>query len=161
MAAYTVAYYKNLELGEMIPANRHVFTDQMVVLPGKYLAYLSIYKNLFALLEQGIPLHPETILYYCLVYQNHLQVTIHPEWLYEIFRNGMEPIENDEILQEKNINHYSKLGIFKYQSKEVLKRFFPSFRKLCQIHETLMTIQQGQFQLITLLEKLREKDKVA
>lgn len=145
----------------MIPANRHAFTDQMVVLPGRYLACLSIYKNLVALLEQGIPLHPETILYYCLVYQNHLQVSIHPEWLYEIFRNGMESIENDDTLRLKNMNHCGgRLGTFKYQGKELLKRFFPSFRKLCQIHETLMMIQQSQFQILTLMEKLREKDTV-
>ncbi|MGX3014159.1 hypothetical protein ACWIVY_09780 [Ursidibacter sp. B-7004-1] len=103
MPLYYVGYYKNMEKGELIQAHKHVFTDQIMVFKKDCYQSISVlFDNVTEYLKNGVPFHPETILYYALVYLNNKNVYLHEEWLYEIVRNNTEIIENDDILIQRS-----------------------------------------------------------
>lgn len=123
---YYVGYYKNMELGELIQANRHVFTDQLLVADKSQIQVLAnLYSNISEYLSRGVPFHPETILFYALSYCQQRNVVIHEEWLYEIVRDNTLLIENDDIIFKNSMLYATEhSGSDHLTVKKILKRIY-------------------------------------
>ena len=92
---YYCAYYKNVERGELIEAYKQPFTDQFILGTRKAFESLKgISSRLKYYSEIGLPIHPETIMFYNLAFGSR-KVILHKEWKYEIFRNNYATVENE------------------------------------------------------------------
>ena len=136
---YTAAFYKNIYRGELIPEGRIPFTDQCVI--GKWdimKGLASLYdQSLKKYLERGVPLHPETIIYYATAFSYGLEVEVHHNWVYEIVRNNFEPIENAfskiEVKQSQENGKQEKKSIVSMRGtqgvvKKLLYKILPSYK---------------------------------
>ena len=108
---YHASYYKNAATGEFIRAKTHVFTDQLVLGSQATMSALAnIYKELPSFLRNGLPCHPETVLFYLLSYKQNRRVVRH-KWAYEIFRSDARVFETQKMLADddaKNRRKYYK-----------------------------------------------------
>jgi hypothetical protein len=92
----SVLYYKNVTTGDFLEgADRHHFNDQLFLLRREHLpSFGHLSKSLSDYLAQKVPPSPETILFLHLCRRNGLEPIYHPEWHYEIYRDGMPLIAN-------------------------------------------------------------------
>jgi hypothetical protein len=92
----SVLYYKNVATGDYLEgADKHHFNDQLFVFRREDLsAFSHLSKSLCDYLAQKVPASPETILFLHLCQRNGLAPVYHPEWCYEIYRDGMPIVEN-------------------------------------------------------------------
>ena len=92
----SVLYYKNVLTGDFLEgADRHHFNDQIFLLRREDLpCFINLSKSLSEYLAQRVPASPETILFLHLCNRHKLEPVYHPEWCYEIYRDGMPPVLN-------------------------------------------------------------------
>jgi len=91
-----VVYYKNVQTGDYIEGgDKLTFNDQIFLLSRADLScFTGLSKALSDYLSRGVPASPETVFYLHLCLRQGLRQKLHPEWCYQIFRDGMPIVEN-------------------------------------------------------------------
>jgi hypothetical protein len=91
-----VLYYKNVETGDYIEGGDALsFNDQVLAFARPNLAVFSGLTKAFSeYLRCRVPPSPETIFYLHFCVRHGLRPVPHPEWRYQIQRDGMPTIEN-------------------------------------------------------------------
>jgi hypothetical protein len=91
-----VLYYKNVETGDYIEGGDALsFNDQILAFARPDLNALSGLTKAFGeYLRARVPPSPETIFYLHFCLRRGLKPVVHPEWCYQIQRDGMPLIEN-------------------------------------------------------------------
>jgi len=92
----SVLYYKNVTTGDFLEgADRHHFNDQLLLFRREDVScFTHLGKSMNEYLAQKVPASPETILFLHLCQRNGLVPIYHPEWCYEIHREGMPLVVN-------------------------------------------------------------------
>lgn len=92
----SVLYYKNVMTGDCLEgADRHHFNDQLFLFRREDLpCFAHLGKSMSEYLDQKVPASPETILFLHLCQRHGLVPVYHPEWCYEIYREGMPLVVN-------------------------------------------------------------------
>ncbi|OQW33024.1 MAG: hypothetical protein A4E19_06665 [Nitrospira sp. SG-bin1] len=92
----SVLYYKNVMTGDVLEgADRHHFNDQLFLFRREDLpCFTHLGKCVIEYLARKVPASPETILFLHLCQRNGLVPIYHPEWCYEIYREGMPLVVN-------------------------------------------------------------------
>ncbi len=125
--SYKVMSYKNVYLMEYIEYEKYIFNDQFIVSSQTNMNVIeSFYDNLDKYLERGIVTsHPETVLFYHLVYLNKKIVKFIRNFDYEILRNNFNPIDNLilSIKNQKSKNYDNKYN--KKLKKHIARVIFP------------------------------------
>lgn len=92
----SVLYYKNVSTGDYLEGgDKHHFNDQLFVLRREDLPCFSqLSKSMTEYLAHKVPASPETIFFLHLCHRQGLKPVYHPEWCYEIYRDGMPIVAN-------------------------------------------------------------------
>jgi len=111
----SVFYYKNMETGDYVSGGRKdSFNDQIMIMTPNSLEKLrDLYRNAIDLIEAKAPLSPETILF-ILMKRNNMKIIPHPEWEYEIYRDGKRHI--DSLMETEELARVDRYNprIFKH-----------------------------------------------
>lgn len=92
----SVLYYKNVVTGDYLEgADRSHFNDQLFLLRREDLfPFTVLSKAMSDYLLHKVPASPETIFFLHLCHRHRLKPIYHPEWCYEIYRDGMPLVQN-------------------------------------------------------------------
>lgn len=152
----SVFYYKNIISGDYVPGGREdSFNDQIMAFSPKTIKmFQNIYQNVKTLMEDKIPLSPETILF-LLSKRNDIKIISHPEWEYEIYRDGKNNIVSlldTEELKEVDRYHPKLL-------KEKNEEIYDLNDDIKEIYEKSLFIK-ASFKLIKLIATQKKYQKL-
>jgi hypothetical protein len=100
-----VFFCKNTHLGILIEANENTFNDQIIIgCRNNIMKIGEIYNNLRDYRENGIPMNPETLIFYHLHRKYGIEIDSSNDWKYEIFREDTKPMMN--IYDIEGFNKY-------------------------------------------------------
>lgn len=121
--SYYVSCYQNINLGEYIPYRSVIFSDQLIISSFDNMKNLSLlYDSLKSYNSNLLPVcHPETVLYYHLVYKQKKKLC-NCEILYKILRSNYVNATNEVIEYFANNRNILICKSLKY--KEKLKNDF-------------------------------------
>ncbi|GAA4482857.1 hypothetical protein [Gluconacetobacter asukensis] len=105
----SVFFYKNMLTGDYVSGGRKdSFNDQvMIVSFNEINKFCNIYDQILELIKAKAPLSPETLLF-ILCKRSGLNIVAHPEWAYEIYRDGKKEITSIMDIEDlKNIDRYN------------------------------------------------------